>query len=118
MCNDEYGHLFGDKILKEIAKLLQSSIRESDFIARIGGEEFIIVFEKTEGKKAFSVANKLRKMIRNRRVLNNDNDPINLTVSLGVTQVLASDNVESIFKRADKALYKAKHQGRDCVILR
>jgi len=116
--NDEYGHLFGDEVLKKIAKLLQNSLRENDFIARLGGEEFIVIFEKTPGSTANVVANKLRKMIKITKLLHNNHESIGLTVSLGVTQVTSSDNVESIFRRVDKALYDAKNQGRDCVILR
>lgn len=113
--NDTYGHAIGDKVLQHVAKLARNSLRKNDFIARFGGEEFLIIFEKTKKSQAYIAANKLREIIKNNKLII-DNETISITASFGVTQITSSDNIDSIFNRADKALYKAKHQGRDCVI--
>ena len=110
--NDNYGHAIGDKILIETSKLIKSHIRESDYIFRIGGEEFIILLTETQIKKAKLVAEKIRVTTEN-DLKSNINKPI--TISIGVTEVKDSDTEDKIFKRVDDLLYKSKHNGKNTV---
>ncbi|KTD06832.1 GGDEF domain-containing protein [Legionella jamestowniensis] len=113
--NDTYGHLAGDKVLKKIAALFKSSIRAMDFIGRYGGEEFIFIFERTHLNNAAKVAEELRSLIeeydfyyREKRVC--------VTVSFGLTNFQHGDDLETLFTRADEAMYEAKHQGKNRVV--
>ena len=115
--NDQYGHWAGDKCLKEIIKRIKPILRETDFLARWGGEEFIILFPGTDIENATGVAERLRKTIENTRFLYHKQE-IGITVSIGVTQAQASDHgQESIFNRVDKAMYEAKKKGRNRVVV-
>ena len=112
--NDTFGHLAGDKVLKKVATIFRSSIREVDFIARIGGEEFVFIFEKTTNRQAHSVIEKLRKSIEECQFFYRDNK-VCVTVSFGLTSIVHGDDIESLFIRADNAMYKAKNAGRNRV---
>jgi diguanylate cyclase (GGDEF)-like protein len=115
--NDQFGHWAGDKCLKEIIKRIKPILRETDFLARWGGEEFIILFPGTELESAFGVAERLRKTIEHTRFLYHKQE-ISLTVSIGVTGVQSADHgQETIFNRVDKAMYDAKRKGRNQVIV-
>jgi diguanylate cyclase len=114
--NDTYGHLLGDKCLKKLVNKIKPIIRESDFMARYGGDEFIIVLPGADRRAAQSVARKLSDKISRTRFLYH-NSEIELSVSIGLTQVEESDySPQSIFTRADAALYEAKNQGKNRVI--
>jgi diguanylate cyclase len=113
--NDEYGHLAGDKVLRLVARVLQSNLRASDFIARYGGEEFVLLFPSTVGRDALAAADKLREAVA-ASPFNFRGQPVKVTASLGVAQVADGDDAETLFARADGALYKAKEQGRDRVL--
>lgn len=110
--NDTFGHLAGDKVLKKVASIFKSSMRDSDYIARYGGEEFVFIFEDTSSKSALSIVEKLRKSIEDCQFVYRDNK-VNVTVSFGLTSIAEGDNIESLFIRADNALYKAKDAGRN-----
>lgn len=113
--NDQYGHWAGDKCLKEIIKRIKPILRESDFLARWGGEEFIILFPGTDIENASGVAERIRKTIENTRFLYHKQE-ISLTVSIGLTQAQNTDHgQETIFNRVDKAMYDAKKKGRNRV---
>lgn len=112
--NDTFGHLAGDKVLKKVAELLKSSLRSSDFIARIGGEEFVIIFEQTSSKTAAVVLEKLRKLVEECQFFYRENK-VDVTVSFGLTTVKKEDDIESLFIRADNAMYNAKNGGRNRV---
>lgn len=112
--NDSFGHLAGDKILKKVADILKSSVREVDFVARIGGEEFAVIFEQTEKKMAAIVLEKLRVLIQDCQFLYRENK-VDVTLSFGLASVQEDDDIESIFIRADKAMYNAKNGGRNRV---
>jgi len=110
MVNDKYGHDIGDELLFKISKLIKSSIRESDYIFRIGGEEFIILFSEMPLRESIKVAEKIRKnvekslnLIRNKRI----------TISIGVSEVQIFDNEDSIYKRVDKLMYISKNTGKN-----
>src|SRR5208337_4889161 len=88
--NDDYGHKAGDKCLKEIAKLIKSSLRQSDFLARYGGEELIAILNGSSAASARDIAEKIRGRIERTRFCYKD-VIIPVTISLGVTEVMASD---------------------------
>jgi len=114
--NDSYGHLAGDKVLKIIAKSLQRNLRDSDFIARFGGEEFVALMPETSAEEAKIVAEKLRTKIES-SPFNFKKEPVQITISFGISQFASGETIEKVFERADKALYKAKENGRNQVIL-
>ncbi len=109
--NDTYGHKVGDEILIEISILLQKNIRESDILARWGGEEFIIIFPQSNVEEIKDKAEELRMTISNKLFPSS----LNITCSFGVTSYLEEDTENSFFIRCDKALYKAKELGKNNV---
>jgi diguanylate cyclase len=113
--NDNYGHLAGDKVLKIIAKSLQRNLRDSDFIARFGGEEFVALMPETSAEEAKLVAEKLRVKVES-SPFNFKKEPVQITISFGISQFALGETIEEVFERADKALYKAKENGRNQVI--
>ncbi len=112
--NDSYGHLAGDKVLKIIARELISRLREEDFVARFGGEEFVILMPDTRPADAEHVLNKLRLAIA-AIPFHFKERQIQITLSFGVVAATANDTVETLFDRADQALYLAKQAGRNRV---
>ena len=112
--NDSYGHLAGDKVLKIIARELVSRLRDKDFIGRYGGEEFVIIMPDTRPADAEHVLNKLRLAIA-AIPFHFKERQIQITVSFGVVEAVRADSPDSLFERADKALYKAKENGRNRV---
>jgi len=111
--NDKYGHNAGDKALRLIAQLMQKKIRKSDTLFRIGGEEFVLLLTNTSAAQAEPLITKLRNGIvdsgfhfKQQRVV--------LTLSAGITEVATEDSIESMYERADAALYQAKESGRNC----
>ena len=112
--NDTYGHDAGDYILKEIASILKDSVRKGDFVARWGGEEFIITLQAISADQAARIAQKIRSIIEEYNFIKGDNQ----TVSLGVTQYIVGESEESFLKRADEALYTAKQSGRNKVVVK
>ena len=100
--NDTFGHLFGDKVLKDVAHILQNNLRTKDIIVRWGGEEFIIVLPKTDAKEAKAVFNRIREMIEKYDF------GCRITVSGGIAFVNEYIESEKLIEMADKALYKAK----------
>lgn len=113
MINDIYGHLTGDDVLKGVANLLQDNVRECDTLARWGGEEFSILLPETEPPGAVQFAGKLLDAVRRQRFA----ESLRLTLSAGVAVWQPGDGLESVLRRADRALYRAKENGRDCVVL-
>lgn len=112
--NDDYGHLAGDRVLQLIAKEVARRIRTTDFLARFGGEEFVILMPETEAGVAAEVMEKTREMIA-RLPFHFRNQKVQITMSFGVTQMKEQDDLDSVFERADQALYKAKAEGRNQV---
>lgn len=107
--NTDYGHMTGDKILYELADHLQKTIRKSDTLARFGGEEFVLLMPETPTKKAMRVSERIRNGMWN----NHDLKKYKVTFSGGIAKFNGKENVNSIMKRADKALYKAKDKGKN-----
>ncbi len=115
MVNDTYGHFVGDKVLIHFTQTIQKSLRKSDLIGRVGGEEFAIFLPDTGNDDAFQFAEKLRKIISH-SVLEVDGKVVAYTVSLGVESSEPKDHlIDELFKRADLKLYGAKDKGRDRV---
>ena len=114
--NDTYGHLIGDEILKNIAKILKYVLRNVDHIGRFGGEEFIVILPNTNLKNAVVTAEKVREAIANFKH-NIEEQIIQATVSIGIASYNSlDDDANQIIKRADQALYTAKSSGRNCSI--
>jgi diguanylate cyclase len=115
--NDEYGHVFGDKVLRSIAQVLDSMVRGRDAVARFGGEEFAVLLPETGVEGARLLADRIRSTIANGRVRRHDSsDQVgNITVSVGVAGYNPGESVESFIDRADKALYASKQNGRNRV---
>lgn len=112
--NDTHGHKAGDLVLRSVADFLNQSIRASDFIFRYGGEEFVILLKKCSLKQGESVAEKARLKVEENFSLDKGHE-LSVTISLGLTQLKEKDTEESVFQRADQALYKAKSNGRNRV---
>ena len=110
--NDSFGHSAGDKVLRTIARTLESSIRETDFVARYGGEEFVQLMTGSSLEECLQVADKIREAIKKTGFHFRD-QAITITASCGLAELRDGDSVEQWFERADKALYKAKQEGRN-----
>ncbi|MES9863444.1 MAG: GGDEF domain-containing protein [Candidatus Thiodiazotropha sp. LLP2] len=112
LINDRYGHQAGDKALRIIAQSLQARLRETDFIARFGGEEFVCLLCGAEGEEAQSVAEEMRHSVESNG-FHSQGKPVRVTISCGLTSFHDGDSLEKVFSRADKALYKAKRNGKN-----
>jgi len=114
-CNDEHGHLVGDEVLKDVARLLVEKVRQTDMVARYGGEEFVVLLADTKPEAAAQVAEKLRAQVKETPLARGQ--VLGLTLSAGVAGTSGSDTAEQLFARADRALYQAKAEGRDRVVI-
>lgn len=112
--NDKYGHSTGDRVLKKFADILRSVARTEDVFARWGGEEFISLLPHTTCVGATDLAERLRKTVESECVLVTS---LLITASFGVVELKPDDDAESLIKRADKAMYRAKDEGRNRVIV-
>ncbi len=114
--NDTYGHTTGDYILKEVAYLILQTFRKTDLVFRYGGEEFTVVITETPLEKAVIPLERLRRLIEE-HVFKHNGIQINITISIGVSEVDENtDSVHKLFEDADKALYKAKENGRNRIM--
>jgi len=110
--NDTYGHQFGDLVLKSVASKVVSVIRKTDIVARFGGEEFCCILPETDADAAEKVAEHLRTHVEGMEN-NFEKTSIRVTISLGISSFVTEDTSETLLKRADDALYQAKHSGRN-----
>ena len=110
--NDSYGHRAGDRVLQSVAECISAGLRVEDFIARIGGEEFIVLLTGLPFEKSLSIANQLRAGVEALR-FHFKGTPVRVTVSCGLTELRAGDGTGSAFDRADAALYRAKNAGKN-----
>jgi diguanylate cyclase (GGDEF)-like protein len=116
--NDTYGHLVGDRVLTKVTESARRALREGDFMVRYGGEEFVIVLPGASNNDSALIAERIRRIVAE-TVVRDGEQLIGFTVSLGVTS-FPEDNVEQeqdLLKHADEALYQAKHQGRNQVVV-
>ncbi|MEM9103034.1 MAG: tetratricopeptide repeat-containing diguanylate cyclase, partial [Pseudomonadota bacterium] len=111
--NDEMGHVIGDKVLQKFALHLQDSIRKFDYVARFGGEEFIIVMPQTNDLSAKDIIDRISQSCSGLPWYS-IHKLLNVTFSAGIAQYKKSESFEHLYTRADKALYKAKEGGRNC----
>lgn len=114
--NDSYGHKAGDRVLQLVAREVRERLRTTDFVARFGGEEFVVLFPETEPADASVVVDKLREHVR-KLPFHFRGEPVSVTFSAGLAGFVAGDTEESVFDRADRALYQAKDAGRDQVMI-
>ena len=114
--NDTYGHIAGDKVLKQLSSILKESVRNADIAGRLGGEEFGIILPKSSLDKAKKVAERLRKNIEN-NTFKYDKANISITISIGIAAYKKTNiNMDNLIHEADLALYEAKKIGRNCVV--
>ena len=114
--NDNYGHLAGDKVLKIIANVLRKRLRGTDFIARFGGEEFVLLMPATVPGAGVKLLDNLRASIE-ACPFHFKGEPVTITISMGLTAFKPGEHSDLVLKRADQALYRAKHAGRNRVEL-
>ncbi len=112
--NDTYGHAAGDQVLRDVAARMQGALRGHDAVGRYGGEEFVVVLNGAGLAVARTVAERIRQRVAAEPV-SADGVSIPITISQGLAEVLPGETVEAVLKRADDALYAAKHNGRDRV---
>jgi diguanylate cyclase (GGDEF)-like protein len=112
--NDQHGHQAGDTVLKAFFQLLAAEVRAEDVVGRYGGEEFIVMCRQTVGAGAITLAERLRARVE-KAELTHDGTPIELTISIGIAGMNDEiEQAEHLVKAADKALYRAKGDGRNC----
>jgi diguanylate cyclase len=113
--NDSYGHRAGDRVLQVVARSLAAALRAEDFIARIGGEEFVALIRVADRKAGMRVANEMRKSVESMK-LHFRGTPVRISVSCGITELKSQDSAGAAFDRADAALYRAKQQGKNLCV--
>jgi diguanylate cyclase len=115
--NDGYGHDAGDRLLRGVAELLGRHKRAEDFLARIGGEEFVLLSPMTTAAAGLAMADKIRQLIGS-APFRHHGEPVSVTISCGLTEFRSGDTPASVYERADRALYQAKTGGRNrCVAI-
>jgi len=114
--NDTFGHPAGDQALIHLVKIMKETVRMQDLYGRWGGEEFVILLAETDSEEARQIAERLRQRIADSTLVIN-NQTIKMTVSIGIATVTGSNSprLECMLEQADKAMYDAKHAGRNCV---
>lgn len=111
--NDHYGHLYGDDVLRKIAREVEQNIRSYDILARYGGEEFVVLVTHSTEEDGYKIAERIRKSVE--EIKYRHDKPV--TISIGVSVNKKKDSVESIIQRADENLYEAKRTGRNKVVM-
>ncbi|ABK45132.1 diguanylate cyclase [Magnetococcus marinus MC-1] len=114
--NDSFGHDIGDLVLQSLGSELKKSVRSTDIVARLGGEEFALILPNTDSKHAHQIADSIRKKIETSRLSLPDGKFLTYTLSLGVTSGLGIDKMDLLLNQADNALYRAKGTGRNRVV--
>jgi len=114
--NDSYGHKAGDKVLFTVAQLLRKHLRSTDFVARVGGEEFVTLLPGTDAATAEKLCNELRRKL-SQIGFHFGGQPVRISASVGISEIRREDTPDIVFERADRALYAAKKAGRDrCIV--
>lgn len=116
--NDEFGHAMGDQVLKLAAQALSSTVRGTDIVCRIGGEEFAIILPNTALKEALTVSERMRsKLLSQTLSVRGTNKTVGtISASFGVAERYDGDDAKRLVDRTDGALYRAKSLGRNCVV--
>ena len=115
--NDTYGHQAGDRVLARVTRIIEDTLRPYDSIYRFGGEEFLICLPDSGPEDARRVLDRVRKTISETAIPIDKGDPLSVTVSFGVAQLVPRRSLKDIMERADRALYEAKNNGRDQVVV-
>jgi diguanylate cyclase (GGDEF)-like protein len=115
--NDEHGHATGDRVLVAIARATESVMRSNDVLARVGGEEFDVLLPDTDVQGAAQLAERIRSAIAAVVVTSDRGERVSPRVSVGVAAHREGDDLESMLRRADDALYRAKQAGRDRTVV-
>jgi diguanylate cyclase (GGDEF)-like protein len=110
--NDEYGHLVGDLVIREMAQMIQQNIRRSDHLARWGGEEFVLLLPNANSSSAIAKAEIIRQAIATHQ-FHQGELRFHKTVSIGVAEWDRQESTDTLFARADYALYESKQAGRN-----
>ena len=113
--NDTWGHACGDQALRAFAEVARAQVRSSDHLYRYGGEEFLLLLRNTRLQGALRLAERIRRHME-RTPLNCGGHEIHVTASAGVAELLDGEDAEALIERADRALYEAKHRGRNLVV--
>jgi len=114
--NDNYGHLTGDAVLRSLALHLEDNVRRSESVYRYGGEEFIILLQAKNDREASAVAERLRRTIAGTETVSGEHT-LRITFTSGLTRVHQGESLREVLERADIALYRGKHGGRNCTML-
>ncbi|MDQ8582792.1 GGDEF domain-containing protein [Klebsiella aerogenes] len=116
--NDNYGHMMGDQALIQVSAAIRNSVRSRDIVARFGGEEFMVVLTSSTAETAFQTAERIRQRVYDLKIAHRFNESVatNVTISIGMTPLVDGD-IDSAIKRADSALYEAKNQGRNIILV-
>ena len=118
--NDTWGHQVGDLVLKHVSRIFVDALRQTDMVARFGGEEFVILLPHTPEHEAYTLAERLRKTVEKtplQLTLNEKQVEIMVTISIGSACVLPeNDTAFDLLERADRAMYRAKQEGRNRVV--
>lgn len=112
--NDRFGHECGDYVLKAIAELMKSKLREQDIVCRWGGEEFLLLLPETDLNGALAIAERLRKGIEALKMVY-EGSSVKVTITMGVAVFSKDSGVDEAIKKADDALYIGKGKGRNCI---
>ncbi len=115
LINDNYGHTAGDKTLQVIANTIVKNVRNDVFVGRYGGEEFVLIYTKTEAQALKAELNALNKYVA-RLPFKFKQNKVSITLSMGATHIKPEDNIHIAFERADQAMYLAKKQGKNQVV--
>ena len=115
MINDEHGHPTGDEVLREFAAVLRATVRESDLAGRWGGEEFLLLLPGSDAAGGAHLAERVRSSLAERSFLGSEGTVVGVTCSFGVAQLTAGADERNLFAAADRALYRAKREGKNRV---
>ena len=115
--NDCYGHAVGDEVLKQVARVTKAAVREQDIVIRWGGEELLVLLPNCSLKGASELAERLRVALHQIEIMIDGAPPVKVRASFGVTELSTQESFEAMTVRADVALYKAKAEGRDRVVV-
>jgi diguanylate cyclase (GGDEF)-like protein len=116
--NDTFGHSGGDVVLRTLADICRQSLRETDLVARYGGEEFVVILPNTPLPRAMEIAERLRKAVEMATFSDGKGNKVNITISIGINGEKAWEtSFDAALQNADKALFQAKHEGRNQIVV-
>ena len=113
--NDKYGHLEGDKVLVRFSQIIRTCLRTNDSAYRYGGEEFTVILPETAGEEARTVAQRIRAALEAEPFSPQDGEEVTVTISIGLTEYHAKEELSTFIQRADQAMYRSKRSGRNKV---